>query len=164
MRDAFDTDVAERMPRTKPRRPWDIKPTESLDRETVDKLSRDKKTIDKSSMDKKTIDRKSIARPARPDTPSFDYINDHILPALEPKSQLIYIRLHRLSYGSQRDTTDFIGYTALARQCRISPKSAYRAIKDLLHRKLIFIVEHHKAKGTKYRLVLSSMDSESIDK
>ena len=34
----------------------------------------------------------------------------------------------------------------------------------LLDRKLIIIVEHHKARGTKYRLVLPGMDSESMDR
>jgi len=41
----------------------------------------------------------------------------------------------------------------------ISPKSVYRAIKDLLNRRLILIVEHHRSKGTKYRVDTPGVDT-----
>ncbi len=154
MNDAFDKDVAKRMPKTKPRHPWDIKPSENVDTES----------IDISSIDKKSTDEKFVEKSTLTDVPDFNYIDEHILPTLDPKAQLVYIRLYRLSYGSQRDTTDFIGYTSLARQCSMSAKSVYRAIKDLLDRRLIFITEHHRSKGTKYRIAILTMDNTSIDK
>ena len=138
MNDAFDKDVAKRMPKTKPRRPWDVKP---------------KRTMDTQSIDRKTIDKQSIVKSPSVEIPDMDYIDKHILPTLDPKAQLVYMKLYLLSSSFQRDSTDFIGYTALAKQCNMSSKSVYRAIKNLLNRRLISIIEHDKSKGTKYHVV-----------
>jgi hypothetical protein len=76
------------------------------------------------------------------DGPTVNFIIDTLLPNLRPEEQVVLLRLYRLSYGSRRNTTDFVGYTRLAEQCNISLKTAYRAIKRLIENQYITVIAH----------------------
>lgn len=154
MSDAFDTDVAKKMPKTRPRHPWDIKPSNKGVPETIDELS-----IDGLSINKESTEASSLSG-----LPDRDYVDEHILPTLDPKTQLIYIKLYRLAYMHQDNITDFVGYTPIAKQCGISTKSVYRAVKELLSRQLISIADHNRSKGTRYRVGVPNFDDTTINK
>lgn len=179
MIDAFDKDVATKMPRTTPRerpkRPWDIHlqdgapdspdqtiaqqtiVTTTIDRPPIVPLTMAASAIVQDTIVPETILEEQVTKTDNiPGTAPDITLNSvyQLLPSLRPNEQAVLLRLYQLSRESERHTTDFVGYTRLAEQCNISLKTTYRTIKQLIDNKHIAVIAHDKHKGTKYQLNL----------
>jgi hypothetical protein len=84
-------------------------------------------------------------------------ISDILVSTLTPHQQTIYLKLYRLSYGFNKNTTGWIGYRTLAKGCNVSLKTSQRAINFLTKKEYIKRVDYSniaQIKGSKYRVFL----------
>jgi DNA-binding Lrp family transcriptional regulator len=83
-------------------------------------------------------------------------IVDHLLPLLAPYSQLVYVRLYRLSWGFGKPLCT-VSLPRIAEKTQISQSSVQRAIADLEKKGLIRKAEHvfgkHRPQGITYEVV-----------
>jgi len=78
---------------------------------------------------------------------------DKALPQMDVYEQAIYVRLFRLSYGYDRNWCT-VGYNALAEACGIKRTGIVNAVKRLLEKGWLKVIEFDHAIGTTYRVYL----------
>jgi hypothetical protein len=100
-----------------------------------------------------------------PDVPGYSRLPnrmvDHLLPLLGPFEQLVYLRLWRLSHGSQREPSTIscctVSLNVIAAKTQLSVNSVKRAITRLEERGLVRKIEHvfgyGKSQGVTYEIV-----------
>lgn len=84
-------------------------------------------------------------------------IPDILVSTLTPHQQTVYLKLYRLSYGFNKNTTGWIGYRTLAKGCNICLKTSQRAINFLIKKGYIKRVDYSniaQIKGSKYQVFL----------
>lgn len=84
-------------------------------------------------------------------------VADQVLAMLDDDEFKVYFRLFRLSHGHKR-TACFVGYSTLAKACKMSLSKIKRVMPRLLARELIRVVEVHNGpdkKGTEYEVFTS---------
>lgn len=82
-------------------------------------------------------------------------VSDILVSTLTPNQQSIYLKLYRLSYGTNKNITDLVGYRSLAKECNLSLKTSQRVINFLIKNKYIKRVDYvntAQEKGSKYRV------------
>jgi DNA-binding Lrp family transcriptional regulator len=87
-------------------------------------------------------------------TPNF--LDDEILPDLNPPEQIVLRRLYRLSYGFNRQITDSVGINKLSQKCNLGESTVKRAIKSLSDRGLIVVHldnSNHPKGGNRYSVL-----------
>ncbi len=86
-------------------------------------------------------------------------IADHLLPLLSPHSQLVYLRLYRLSWGFNKPYCT-VSLPKLAEKTQLSQSSVQRAVGDLeakgLIRKAERIFGKSKVQGITYEVVIGT--------
>jgi len=80
-------------------------------------------------------------------------IFEYLLPKLNSAEQAVYIRLYRWSWGHQRNYCQ-TAYTQLAKPCNMSRTTIIDAIKGLLDKKWIEVIDQSYKTGTTYRVYL----------
>lgn len=83
-------------------------------------------------------------------------IDDEILPDLPIVEQIVFRRLYRLSFGFNRQITDPVGITKLAKKCNLSDPAVKKALKSLEQRGLIVIhvdSSHSPQGGNRYSVL-----------
>jgi DNA-binding MarR family transcriptional regulator len=121
-------------------------PAETAKREpemsTVDKMT----TVVK----KTTVDKMSTVV-------NEDLLRDKLKMLITPGQQAVYLSLYKRACGSGKDTTDWIGYGALAKESGISLKTVQRAVDRLISASLIKRVDltnTAETKGSQYQVIL----------
>ncbi len=82
-------------------------------------------------------------------------VSDILVSTLTPNQQSIYLKLYRLSYGTNKNITNLIGYRSLAKECNLSLKTSQRVINFLIKNKYIKRIDYvntAQEKGSKYRV------------
>ncbi len=83
----------------------------------------------------------------------FDILVQHQTPF----EHVVYLRLYRLSYGFNRQTTDLVGYKTLEKACNMSRSTVRRAITGLVDKGHIIRLSLDNTKddkGSRYRILL----------
>lgn len=91
-----------------------------------------------------------------------NYLDDEIMPTLQPSEQLVLRRLYRLAYGFNRDTTDKVSLTKLAEKCNLGVATVKLAIKSLEAKRLIEIQSDQSRDpkgGNRYRVLAELITS-----
>jgi hypothetical protein len=91
-----------------------------------------------------------------------NYLDDEIMPTLQPSEQLVLRRLYRLSYGFNRDTTNNVSLAKIAEKCNLGIATVKLAIKSLQAKRLIAIqsdLSRNPLGGNKYQVVLLEQNS-----
>lgn len=70
---------------------------------------------------------------------TLNYLEDELMPQLEPAEQIVLRRLYRLSFGFNRNMTDSVSLKKLAEKCNIGDATVKRALNGLRNRGLIVV-------------------------
>lgn len=85
-----------------------------------------------------------------------NWIDDDLMPTLQLSEQVVLRRLVRLSYGFNKQITDSVGVTTLARKCNLSEKGVKLAIKSLEDKRIIIVhrdLSGNPQGGNRYEII-----------
>ncbi len=94
----------------------------------------------------------------------LNLIDDEIIPGLTLAEQTVLRRLYRLSYGFNREITQPVSLNKIAEKCNLSVAGVKLAIKSLIAKNLIRLIDNNKydPKGGNQYQVLPDLDSYSV--